>query len=104
MMLALLLQNMDLVDCRSLQNYGVVFFLQIEVQVQYVVACAVEMWHSDILMTRSFPIGTCMNVTMQPLQFSSSIFALPFFLMVMKHVKLLFVDYTDFLGYFTSDV
>ena len=41
MMLALLLQNMDLVDCRSLQNYGVVFFLQIEVQVQYVVACAI---------------------------------------------------------------
>ena len=39
-----------------------------------------------------------MNVTMQPLQFSSSIFALPFFLMVMKHVKLLFVDYTDFWG------
>jgi hypothetical protein len=28
---------MDLVDCRGLQNYGVVFLLQIEVQ--YVVAC-----------------------------------------------------------------
>ena len=36
--------------------------------------------------------------------FPMSIFNVPFFLIVKKHLKLLLVDYTDFLGYFTSDV
>lgn len=57
--------------------------------------------HSDILMSRSFPIGTC--VWMWPCNLCSfplSIFALPFFLMDMKHVNCWPHRVS---GYFTND-